>query len=153
MNNVSDINSIVLIFGKIIYSFWWIIFPVMFYQIFHTLWIDFVAFYAPNSWYNNQKWTVLEIIPPRDIEKSPKIMENIFTTLAGVHTTYNVFNEYLEGAFWHDRFSFDIVGTEGKLHFYIRTQIKNINFIEAQVYAQYPDAKVIEVPDYHCFYG
>ena len=120
----------------------------MLYYIFRILWVDFVGWYAPNSWYNSQQWTLLEIIPPREIERGPKMMENIYTGITGVLTTYNTFDEYLRGAWYHDRFSLELVGEEGKIHFYIRTQAKYRNMIEAQVYAQYPDAQVSEVPDY-----
>lgn len=148
MNNASDISLIFIALGKAIQNFWWIIFPVMFYYVFRILWIDFVAVHSPNSWHKSQKWTFLEIIPPREIERGPKMMENIFTGITGVLTTYNTFDEYLKGAFWHDRFSAEIVGAEGKVHFYIRTQKKYRSMVEAHIYAQYPDAEVQEVPDY-----
>lgn len=148
MNNASDITLIFKTFGQAIGLFWWIIFPVAFYHIFIILWKDFVALHSPNSWHKSQKWTYLEIIPPREIEKGPKMMENIFTGLTGVLTTYNTFDEYLKGAFWHDRFSVELVGEEGKTRFIIRAQKKYRNLVEAQVYAQYPDAEVLEIPDY-----
>ena len=148
MNNVSDISSIFIAFGKAIEFFWWIIFPIAFWYIFHELWVDFVGAYSANSWYNKQTWSVLEIIPPREIERGPKMMENIFSGITGVLTTYNTFDKYLKGAFWHDRFSAELVGDEGKVHFYIHTQKKYRNLVEAHVYAQYPDAKVLEIPDY-----
>jgi len=148
MNNVSDIGSVLGIIGQTFGIFWWALLPPLFYMIFKELWIDFVAFYAPDSWHAGQKWTYLEIFPPREIERGPKMMENIFTGLTGVFTTYSTFDEYLKGAFWHDRFSFELVGEAGQMHFYIRTQKKNLPMVESHIYAQYPDAKVLEVPDY-----
>lgn len=145
---MNDINSIFKTLGEAIYGFWWLIFPITFYYIFLILWKDYVAFYSADSWHINQKWAYLELIPPPDIEKGPKMMESICTGLTGVLTTYNTFDEYLKGAFWHDRFSFELVGEEGKVHFYIRTQEKYVNLVEAQIYAQYPDAEIINVPDY-----
>ena len=47
-----------------------------------------------------------------------------------------------------DRFSLELVGSEGQAHFYIRTQKKYRNLVESSIYAQYPDAEVVEVPDY-----
>lgn len=148
MNNASDIGSILEIFGQTFGIFWWIVLPILFYYIFKELWIDFVAFYSPNSWHGSQSWTYLEIIPPREIERGPKMMENIFTAMTGVLSTFNTFDEYLKGAFWHDRFSAELVGEEGKMHFYIRAQKKYRPLIESHIYAQYPDAKVLEVTDY-----
>ncbi len=148
MNNVSDIGSIWGIFGQAFNLFWWALLPPLFYTIFKFLWIDFVAFYSPNSWNSSHNWTYLEIIPPREIERGPKMMENIFTAMTGVLTTYNTFDEYLKGSFWHDRFSAELVGEAGKMHFYIRLQKKYRALVESHIYAQYPDAKVLEVPDY-----
>ena len=150
MNNVSDIGSISILalifqtFGM----FWWIFLPIILYTVFQILWIDFSGWYSSNSWTALKKWTYLEIIPPREIERGPKMMEHIFTGLTGVLTTYNTFDEYLRGAWYHDRFSLEMVGEEGKMHFYIRTQKNYRALIESNIYAQYPDAKVLEVPDY-----
>ena len=148
MNNVSGINLIFSAIGQAIADFWWIICPIMFYYIFKILWIDYVAAYAPDSWLAGQKWSYFEIIPPREIERGPKMMEHIFTGIAAVLTTYDAFSEYLKGAWWHDRFSAEIVGTEGKIRFIFRAQKKYRKLIESQVYAQYPDAEVREVSDY-----
>lgn len=148
MNNVSDIAMVFKSMGEVIGYFWWIIFPIIFYKIFKILWEDFVAFYSPNSWHASQKWTYFEIIPPREIEKGPKMMENIFAGMAGVLTTYNTFDEYLKGAFWHDRFGVELVGEEGRTRFIFRLQKKYRNLIEAHIYAQYPGVEILEIPDY-----
>lgn len=148
MNNASDIGSIITTFFQVLGMFWWIILPILFYYIFKVLWIDFALVYSNNSWRAGQSWTYLEIIPPREIERGPKMMENIFTAMTGVLTTYNTFDEYIKGAFEHDRFSVELVGEEGKTHFYIRMQKKYRTLVESHVYAQYPDAKVVEVQDY-----
>jgi hypothetical protein len=44
--------------------------------------------------------------------------------------------------------SLEIISNEGAIHFYIRTNEKFKKLIESQVYAQYPQAEVIEVEDY-----
>ena len=148
MNNVSDIFIVAKAFGAAIFNFWWAIFPIAFFYIFKVLWIDYVGWYSEGSWYASQKWTVLEVFPPREIEKGPKSMESFFVGLTGVLTTYDVFSEYMKGSWFHDRFSMELVGEEGKIHFYIRTQKKHRNMVEAQIYAQYPDAEIVEVEDY-----
>lgn len=145
MDGISQEFQILKIFGEVFSLFWWIILPLGFYPIFKVVWIDFSA----TSWAAMQEWIFLEVIPPRDIERSPKIMENFFTGLTGVLTTYNTFDEYLKGAFWHDRFSMELVGEEGNVHFYIRAQKKYRNMVEAQLYAQYPDIEILETKDYY----
>lgn len=121
--------------------------PLVLWYIFKYVWKDYVIEYSSRSWLNLLQWTVLEIIPPKDIEKSPKVMESIYAGIAGVVVSISVFDEWLKGAFT-DQFSMEIVGDEGATHFYIRTQKKFRNLIEAQVYAQFPDAEILEVPDY-----
>lgn len=133
--------------GQVFYHTWWIILPVAFFYIFKVLWLDFARIRSARSWFKSLEWTVLEVIPPREIEKGPKVMESVFSGVAGTQTTHNILDQFIKGAF-PDRFSFEIVGEEGKVHFYIRTQKKYRNLIEAQIYAQYPDAEIYEVDDY-----
>jgi hypothetical protein len=137
-----------LTLGRFLYHSWWIIFPPLSYYIFKILWIDFAGIYSPNSWHQKKDYTMVEIIPPREIERGPKMMESFFTGLTGVYSGFNNFQVYLDGAIYHDRFSLELVSEEGKIHFYIRMEKKNRNMVEAQIYAQYPDAEIIEVEDY-----
>lgn len=78
------------------------------------------------------KWTLLEVQVPRDISKSPSAMELFFS---------NTFDPKL----W---FSLEMVSIDGRVHFYIRTQSNIKELVQTQIYAQYPQAKVIEVEDY-----
>jgi len=57
--------------GDAFYTYWWIVFPVAFYFFFKLLWMDFVIFLSADSWVKSLEWTLLEIIPPKDIEQSP----------------------------------------------------------------------------------
>jgi hypothetical protein len=109
--------------------------------------MDFVCLYSKFSWLKTRKWTMLEIIPPKDLEKGPQPMEAIFQGMSGVIETDNVFKRYLQGKVT-DRFSLELVGLGGEVHYYIRTQTKFRNLVESQIYGQYPDAEIIEVEDY-----
>jgi hypothetical protein len=135
--------------GKMFYHTWWIVLPTTFFYVFKIIWKDYVAVQSAGSWVKSKKWTLFEVIPPKEIEKGPKLMESFFSGIAAVLTTYNTFDEYIKGAFWHDRFGLELVGEEGKVHFYFRFEAKHKNMIEAQIYAQYPDAEIIEVEDYY----
>src|SRR3989338_3801577 len=65
-------------------------------------------------------FVMLEIIPPRDVLRSPKAME-LFITNALYHFSYKGGREeYWQGAVWF-WFSLEIVSIEGQVHFYIRT--------------------------------
>lgn len=136
------------VFLKVFYYTWWIILPKILWYIFSVIWVDFTLAYSVNSWRSGHKWIMLEIIPPKEIERGPKMMENIFTAMSAVITTYNTFDEYLKGAWEHDRFSVELVGENGTLHFYMRIHKRYRNYMEAHIYAQYPGAEIIEVSDY-----
>lgn len=93
-------------------------------------------------------WTLLEIRVPKETHKSPKAMEQIFVGLHGVYTGAVKWSDELFKGKMLDWFSFEISGRGGETHFYLRTQTKYKNVVESQIYAQYPEAEVIEVPDY-----
>jgi hypothetical protein len=122
---------------------WWIVLPVAFYNLFKIIWKDFVQ----TNWLSSLDWTMIEVIPPKDLEKGPKLMESIFVTLTGVVVTFNCFDEWLVGKVT-DRFSFELVSLGGEVHYYIRVQRKLRNLVESQIYAQYPGAEIFEVEDY-----
>jgi len=92
-------------------------------------------------------WVLLEIKTPQDIEKSPKVTEQIFAGLHGVLSPLNWRKRFFYGKTtpW---FSLEVVGSGGEIHFYIRTPEEFRNVVEAQIFAQYPDAEISEVNDY-----
>ncbi|TSC91890.1 MAG: hypothetical protein CEN90_5 [Parcubacteria group bacterium Licking1014_17] len=93
------------------------------------------------------KWILLEIKPPLDVEKSPKLAESIF---AGIHGTYlktSPKKNFFKGEIpvW---FSFEIVGTGGNIKFYVRCWEVMRNLIEAEIFGQYHDCEIKVVDDY-----
>lgn len=93
------------------------------------------------------KWVLLEIKVPKEVKKSPKAMEQIFAGLHGVLIPIKWHEKIFKGKV-QDCFSFELVGSSGETHFYIRTQEQYKNLVESQIYAQYPEAEVSEVSDY-----
>lgn len=126
---------------------WWIVLPIAFFYIFKIVWDDFVLDKSKFSWLSSLDWILLEIIPPREYEKSPKVMETFYAGLTGVITTHSQLDVWTKGA-RIDRFAIELVGEEGKVHFYIRALRKHRNMVEAQIYSMYPDAEIFEVEDY-----
>lgn len=122
---------------------WFLVFPFILFFLFKLLWMKYIR----RKYQHSTKWILLEIIPPREIEKSPKLMESIFAGIAGVIKTLNPVEIYIQGIL-PDFFSLEMVGSEGAVHFYIRTMVQYRNLLEAHFYAQYPDVEIIEVPDY-----
>jgi len=103
--------------------------------------------YAQQDFISGIEFVVLEIIPPRDVERSPKAMELFISNALYHFSNKGGREEYWQGAVWL-WFSLEIVSIEGQVHFYIRTPSRIRGLIETQMYAQYPQAQVREVEDY-----
>lgn len=125
------------------FDVWFLVLPPLLYGLFFVLWKKYVQ----GKWASRIEWVLLEIIPPRDIEKSPQPMESIFAGLAGVIVTPTAIEQHIQG-FLPTKFSLELVGTEGTVHFYVRTPVQFRNLVEAHFYSQYPDIEIIEVSDY-----
>src|SRR6185369_3511988 len=103
--------------------------------------------YIQQDFISGIDFVLLEIIPPRDVLRSPKAME-LFITNALYHFSYKGGREeYWQGAVWF-WFSLEIASIEGQVHFYIRTPTRVRGLIETQMYAQYPQAQIKAVEDY-----
>lgn len=122
---------------------WPFIVPPLLWYLLRNLW-------KPHVWSHfgrAQKKIVLEIIPPRDIEQSPLLMESFFAGLAGSEKSLSTAEEWIVGEF-QAPYSLEIVSTEGNIHFYIRCWRNYRNLVEANLYAQYPGVEIMEVEDY-----
>src|SRR3989338_10263947 len=97
--------------------------------------------YIQQDFISGIDWVLLEIIPPREVERSPKAME-LFLTNALYHlSNKGGVEEYWQGAVWFWT-SLGIASFEGKVHFYISTPSRIKALVETQMYAQYPQAQV-----------
>src|SRR3989338_10054761 len=112
--------------------------------IFRQAWL-----FSRTSLYKNAiEWTLLEIKIPREVQQTPKAMEQFFMNLHGLRNApVNFLEKYIDGevTLW---WSLEIVSFGGEVHFYIRTPSKYKKMTAAGIYAQYPNAEVVEVPDY-----
>ncbi|MEA2006578.1 MAG: hypothetical protein U9O20_00240 [Patescibacteria group bacterium] len=129
--------------GSLFSNLWWIILPIPIWKVFYGVWAEYTHFTASFK----KESVFLEIHPPQDLEKSPQIMEQVFI---GLHTwaTPNKFEEFCGWRAFQDTFAFEIVSTEGAVHFYANCPKVARNNMESQIYAQYPDAEIFEVEDY-----
>jgi len=96
---------------------------------------------------NSIKWIMLEVRLPRDVFKSPLAMEMVLNSIHQGGGTSNNYAKFWEGKV-RNWFSLEIASIEGEVRFYIRTNSKFKNAIEAAVYSQYPEAEVTEAEDY-----
>lgn len=128
---------------KIFLEYWWAITPVALFFILRGLWLDYVQ----TKYLNSLKWTLLEIKIPKEVVKTPKAMEQVFAGLHGTEGEPNFVEKWFKGEV-PDWFSLEVIGKGGNVHFLIRTPEDYRNLIEAQIYAQYPDAEITETEDY-----
>lgn len=96
---------------------------------------------------NSIKWIMLEVRLPRDVFKSPLAMEMVLNSIHQGGGTGNNYAKFWEGKV-RNWFSLEIASIEGDVRFYIRTNSKFKNAIEAAIYSQYPEAEVTEAEDY-----
>ncbi|MFA6177597.1 MAG: hypothetical protein WC694_01725 [Candidatus Paceibacterota bacterium] len=107
------------------------------------LWLHYVQ----QDFISGIDYVLLEIVPPREVLRSPKAMELFFTNALYHWSIKGGKEEWWQGAVWL-WFSLEIVSLEGQVHFYIRTPTRIKDLIETQMYAQYPQAQVKVVEDY-----
>lgn len=118
--------------------------PFLLAFVFFEAWM----YYIHRVYWQGIQWILLEIKPPRDIEQTPKIMEQVFAGLWGIFGTVSTkIDKYIEGVM-QDYLSFEIVGINGEIHFFVRTPAKFRNLVEAQIYSHYPQAEIMEADDY-----
>jgi hypothetical protein len=120
--------------------------------LFYTWWIfaiilGFLAYQASRRkrWVEKQAYILLQITVPKENEKSPLAAEMMFASLHGIykHPTEKLIKGTLQ-----EHISFEIVSFANKIKFYVWVPTDLQDFIEGQVYAQYPDAEICEVDDY-----
>lgn len=130
--------------GAVFSYTWYFILPFLFYLVFKPLWEEQVR---DREFLASINKVLLELIPPQNLEKSPKLMESFFNVLHGVLTTIPRSDFYIKGRVI-ERFSLEIVGDSGQIHFYILCPDWDRGLVEGALYAQYPDIQIVEADNY-----
>ena len=133
------IGAVFAFFAKV----WYFVLPPVLYPLWKMLWMDHIQLKYALS----MNHVLLEIIPPKEVEKSPKLMESVFSGLAGVSKGFTAVEEFIQGQY-PASFSIEMTSEDGIVHMYIRTQKNFRNLVEAHFYSQFPDVEIVEVPDY-----
>lgn len=129
--------------GIIIANIGWIVLVYFLLFIILFLWKE----YKEEQYKKNWKWVLLAIdIPPNNMQ-TPKAVEQMFSHLAGAHSEPNIAEKFRSG-YKQRWFSLEIVSIEGYIQFLIRTEETFKDLVESAVYAQYPEAEIVEVEDY-----
>lgn len=144
---LSDEATVINTLFFYIYKFTLFLFP--FVAIFilgkyaHMIWLH----YRRADFISGIDFVLLEIIPPREVDRSPQAMELFLTNALYFWSNKGGKEVYIQGAVWF-WFSLEIVSIDGQVHFFIRTPTRSRHIIETQMYSQYPQAQVKEVEDY-----
>ncbi len=138
------INAAVGSFFQTLLAVVWIVLPIFLFALFWTLRL----YQKRIEFLSKVKWVMLELKPPKDLIKTPKSMEQVFSSFYGI---------YSGGIKWHEKYldgkvdlwmSLEMVGRGGGTHFYLRCPAQFRNLAEAAIYAQYPDVEIVETQDY-----
>jgi hypothetical protein len=129
-----------------VFYYIWVTSPVWISLFLIIKWFKEWIEYKQREWINLQGSALLEIKISREMVKSPLAMEIFLNTIyaSGVGTLADV---YLKGRVrpW---FSLELVSKGGEVHFYIWCLKASKGRVESQLYAQFPNIEVHEVPDY-----
>ncbi len=117
-----------------------------------TLWagIVYLLFLAVQNrryrnWIAKQKNITLLLKVPKNNEKTALSAEQMYASLHGI--LRNKWNRFVEGSL-QEHFSFEIVSSSKYIKFYVTAPEKLAEFLEGQLYAQYPTLLIEKVDDY-----
>lgn len=89
----------------------------------------------------------LSVNIPKNNEQTPKSIEALFTQIVASNSPANFKERYFDGK-RNDTFSFEIISLGGYIQFILGIPSNYKDLIESSIFAQYPDAEIMEVPDY-----
>lgn len=89
--------------------------------------------------------TVLLLQVPRNNEKKELAAEQM---LAAIHGLLTKKQSGLFNVTPHDQISFEIAVVDGRINFFVCTPVRLKQYVQDQIYAQYPNVHISEVEDY-----
>jgi hypothetical protein len=124
---------------------WWVLILVC-AAIIYYLWL----INKRKQYSNGIKHIFLAVTVPEDNEKNPQYMEQVFAGLHAIKSGPTFVDKWFKGK-TQDTFTFEIVSIGGSIRYLIRTPEYFRDFVEANIYSQYPEAEIMEVDDYAQF--
>src|SRR3989344_1320402 len=136
--------------GFVLQRTWWFWAYLLVWPLFRSTWRAWrEEVYIHHEEINEFKCTLFEIIIPREINVSPRGMEQV---LSAIHQLKNAPGDleewWIDGEVtrWH---SLEIASMGGEVHLYIRVAKPECNkLVQAAFFAFYPDIELVEVEDY-----
>jgi hypothetical protein len=96
------------------------------------------------EFFAKQKYILLEITPPKNLQKTPQAMELFIGSLYQTGgDASGLISKYTNGS-CRPWFSLEIVSIDGYVRFFIWSRANFIEMIETQLYSQYPDVEIID---------
>lgn len=123
---------------------WWFILPLILYPISKNLWVGYITLEYKKS----IKWVYLEVKVPREVETTPKAMEQVFSGFSALAA----YGPSPDEQFWKGAVppwvSFEIMADKTGIHFYVVTPQQFRRLVETQFYSQYPQLEIRESENY-----
>lgn len=91
------------------------------------------------EWLSSMRFTTLRIDVPKNNDKMPLASEQMFASIHGIFS-HSAFHQY--------HLSFEVVAKDKFIQFYVTVPTHLKDFIEGQIYAQYPTVEINEVDDF-----
>jgi hypothetical protein len=117
--------------------------PISLFIVFWVTWIHYIRY---GFWFK-QKFVLLEVQLPPEVEKTPLAMELFITSMWNSGGEATFMHRIWRGSF-RAVWSLEIASNEGQIRFYIHLRDAFKKVIEARLYGQFPEARVTEVDDY-----
>jgi len=143
----SLILGAIVLFIPVVNIWWWLILPIFFVihaETYYLWWIEW------DFWVPKKRWTMLEVVPPKENLAPFKAMEDIFSVIWTIYDGANWREKWCEGelTLGPEWASFELVSVEGNIHFYIRCLEVHRHIIESAIYSHYPETEITPAPDY-----
>src|SRR3989339_140540 len=126
----------------------WIVFFPVFIWMCKEGWMDWVQGQFAGKRAKNS--TLLAVDIPKAVLDQPQSMKAVEQIIANLH-----------GQFWHpnfkevwwdgvlqDKYALEIVSIDGYIQYFIHCANYNVEIVKGAIFAQYPDAEIVEVEDY-----
>ena len=126
-----------------LFNWGWLVAPLFLFLVWRSVWLVYVQ----KTYAGSQEWVTLELKIPSLVERTPKVMEQVFAGLHSIGSRANFKEKWWDGK--HQlHISMEIVGIGGAIHFLVKTPAQFRRLIESQIYSQYKDCEIEEVEDY-----
>ncbi len=138
-------REVIALSFSLLWQWDWLILPLASFHVAWYIWVMWRDLKMAEEEY--EQFVFLRIHVPREIESTPKSMEQVFHSIHGMVGFVRTADKII----WRDRqpwFSIEMVGMNGSLYFIVVVEKKRRSVLEAAFYSEYPDIEIEEVEDY-----